>query len=272
LYATRNANSCPAGSARIDTEGECQIAASALQLTYEGPYSDRGSPKGCFRYTGATARGIYFNPHATGGGEPDSQPLCKTSTAAPTNLGATYSPSFPPSPYPSMQGALVVLLLVLALLFRMQTPLAPALARSCRMTLRACVCMAVDCMNSTESPHTELCRRRELDRGRHVAVELHGRLRRRDVPARSRCGSFALARARSWPGNTVVRCRPVPMGEQRRMRRAAVLRCGRLPRLRQSGACRQRDAARGDRQLGVPVEDHEPVRPPAGAPRSSLQL
>jgi hypothetical protein len=106
----RNANSCPAGTARIDTEGECQIAASVLQLTYEGPYSDRGSPKGCFRYTGTTARGIYFNPHATGGGEPDSQPLCKTST--PTNLGG---PSFPPSPSPSMPGALIVLLLVLAL-------------------------------------------------------------------------------------------------------------------------------------------------------------
>ena len=136
----RNANSCPAGTARIDTEGECQIAASVLQLTYEGPYSDRGSPKGCFRYTGTTARGIYFNPDATGGGEPDSQPLCKTSTAPPTNLGATFSPSVPPSQTPNMPGALVVLLLALALFFRMQTPLAPALARSCRMWLRACAC------------------------------------------------------------------------------------------------------------------------------------
>ena len=55
------------------------------------------------------------------------------------------------------------------------------------------------------------------------------------------------------------------------MRRAALLRCGRLHRLRQSGACRQRDAARRDRQLGVPVEDHARVRPPAGPPRTSLQ-
>ncbi len=190
MYATRNANSCPAGTARIDTEAECQIAASVLQLTYEGPYSDRGSPKGCFRYTGTTARGIYFNPDATGDGEPDSQPLCTTSTAPPTNLGG---PSLPPSPSPSMPGAPVVFLLALALLFRMQTPLAPALARSCRMWLRACACMAVDGMNSTESPHTKLCRRGELDRGRLVAVELHGQLRRRDVPARSGCGRFALA-------------------------------------------------------------------------------
>ncbi len=190
LYGTRNANSCPAGTARIDTEGECQIAASVLQLTYGGPYSDRGSPKGCFRYTGATARGIYFNPDATGDGEPDSQPLCKTST--PTNLGG---PSFPPSPSPNMPGALVVLLPALALLFRMQTPLAPTLARSCRMWLRACACMAVDRMNFTESPHTKLCRRGERDRGRLVGVELCGQLRRHDVPARSGCGRFALARA-----------------------------------------------------------------------------
>jgi hypothetical protein len=39
------------------------------------------------------------------------------------------------------------------------------------------------------------CRRREHDRGRLVAVELHGRLRRHDVPARSGCGRFARARA-----------------------------------------------------------------------------
>jgi hypothetical protein len=40
------------------------------------------------------------------------------------------------------------------------------------------------------------CRRSERDRGRLVAVELHGRLCRRDVPARSGCGRFALARDR----------------------------------------------------------------------------
>jgi hypothetical protein len=39
------------------------------------------------------------------------------------------------------------------------------------------------------------CRRGERDRGRLVAVELHGQLRRRDVPARSGCDRFALARA-----------------------------------------------------------------------------
>jgi hypothetical protein len=35
------------------------------------------------------------------------------------------------------------------------------------------------------------CRRRERDRGRLVAVELHGQLRRHDVHARSGCGRFA---------------------------------------------------------------------------------
>ncbi len=69
----------------------------------------------------------------------------------------------------------------------------------------------------------------------------------------------------------MVRCRPLPMGGQRQLRRAATLRCGRLHRLRHGGACRQRDAARGDRQLGVPVQDHERVRPSADPPRSSLQ-
>jgi hypothetical protein len=120
-------------------------------------------------------------------------------------------------------------------------------------------------------PLTLACRRGERDRGRLVAVELRGRLRRRNVHARSGCGRFALARARSRARDVVVRCRPVPMGGQRLLRRAAVLRCGRLHRLRQSGACRQRDAARGDRQLGVPVEDHEPVRPPARPPLLTLQ-
>ena len=40
------------------------------------------------------------------------------------------------------------------------------------------------------------CRRSERDRGRLVAVELHGQLRRRDVLARSGCGRLALARDR----------------------------------------------------------------------------
>ncbi len=122
MYGTSNANNCPAGTARIDTEGECQFAASVMQLTYKGLYNDRSSPKGCFRYTGTSAPGIYFNPHATGCGEPYSRPLCMTSTAPPTNLGATYSPSVPPSPSPSLPGALVFLLLVLGLLFRVQAP------------------------------------------------------------------------------------------------------------------------------------------------------
>jgi hypothetical protein len=79
------------------------------------------------------------------------------------------------------------------------------------------------------------------------------------------------SRARSWPCDVVVRCRPLPMGGQRQLRSAAALRYGRLHRLRQSGACRQRDAPRGDRQLGVPVEDHETVCPPADPPLSSLR-
>ncbi len=75
-------------------------------------------------------------------------------------------------------------------------------------------------------------------------------------------------RARSWPCDIVVRCRPcrpLRICKRRRVRRAALLRCGRLHRLRRSGACRQRDAARRHRQLGVPVEDHETVRPSTDA-------
>ncbi len=44
-------------------------------------------------------------------------------------------------------------------------------------------------------PLTLACRRGVRVRGRLVAVELHGQLPRRDVPARSGCGRFALARA-----------------------------------------------------------------------------
>jgi hypothetical protein len=79
------------------------------------------------------------------------------------------------------------------------------------------------------------------------------------------------SRARSWLCDIVVRCRPLPRGGRRQLRRATLLRCGRLPRLRHGGASHYWDAARRDRQLGVPVEDHERVRPPAGPPRSSLQ-
>ena len=89
------------------------------------------------------------------------------------------------------------------------------------------------------------CRRGERDRGRLVAVELRGRLRRHDVPARSGCGRFALWRARSRPCAIVVH--------------------------RHGGTYRQWDAARRYRQLGVPVEDHERVRPPADPPLSTLQ-
>ena len=101
------------------------------------------------------------------------------------------------------------------------------------------------------------CRRSRSARGSGAA--------RPTAPARRVCSVRVRPhRTRSIAslGATVaVLCRPVlPVRERRRMRRAAVLRDGRLHRLPHGGARRQRNAARRDRQLGVLVEDHARVR------------
>ncbi len=73
-----------------------------------------------------------------------------------------------------------------------------------RSTVRSIVCASALFPCRPRSAHGcgRSCRRGVVDLDRLVAVELHGQLRRRDVPARSRCGRIARARshrsARQW--------------------------------------------------------------------------
>ncbi len=87
-------NTCPAGSARIATVAQCQVAALAFGLSYSGVYDDGDSPKGCFLWNETGDEAVYFNPDTTGGLDAGSQPLCTTMS--------TPSPSFrgPLSGYP----------------------------------------------------------------------------------------------------------------------------------------------------------------------------
>ncbi len=82
MYGTVNGNTCPAGAARIATEAACQTAASAMGLAYGSSRTDSTYPKGCYRWSDDGA--VYFNPHATGGADAQSQPLCCGS--APTGV------------------------------------------------------------------------------------------------------------------------------------------------------------------------------------------
>ena len=77
-----SSNTCPEGSARIETEAACQTAASAMGLAYgSSSLGDRGYPKGCFVYNGDGK--AYFNPHRDGGGDLQRRPLCVRSLSAP---------------------------------------------------------------------------------------------------------------------------------------------------------------------------------------------
>ena len=82
MYGTLNGNTCPAGAARIATEAACQTAASAMGLAYGSSSTDSTYPKGCYRWSDDGA--VYFNPHATGGANAQSQPLCSGSSVAGT--------------------------------------------------------------------------------------------------------------------------------------------------------------------------------------------
>jgi hypothetical protein len=69
-------NACPAGSARIEAEAACRTAAAAAGKTI--PWlifvgTDAAYPRGCYYNTGNYA---YFNTHAVGAGDSDTQLLC----------------------------------------------------------------------------------------------------------------------------------------------------------------------------------------------------
>ena len=75
-------NECPAGSVRIEAEAACRTAATAAGKTagsnFVGTYAN--VPRGCYYVT--SDNDAYFNTHAVGAGNSNTQPLCATS--APT--------------------------------------------------------------------------------------------------------------------------------------------------------------------------------------------
>jgi hypothetical protein len=81
VKGTLNSNTCPAGSARIATEAACQTAASAMGLGYGSSGSYSNYPKGCYQWSDGA---VYFNQHATGGADAQSQLLCSGSPVAGT--------------------------------------------------------------------------------------------------------------------------------------------------------------------------------------------
>ncbi len=79
-------NSCPAGSARIETEAACRTAAAAAGKTPRSTFVETYStaPRGCYYDTGSDD--AYFNTHAVGaGGISGYQLLC---AALATTAGA----------------------------------------------------------------------------------------------------------------------------------------------------------------------------------------
>jgi hypothetical protein len=77
MNGTLNTSSCPTGSEPIRTEAACKTAALAMGRSYDSSSSSGKYPKGCYLRTGGNGR-VSFNPHATGGVEAQSRPLCVT--------------------------------------------------------------------------------------------------------------------------------------------------------------------------------------------------
>jgi hypothetical protein len=80
VLGTINTNSCPAGSSVITAAAQCQAAATALGLRYDGTAASNFSPRGCARLTSTTQ--VEFNSHASGAADPDYAPVCAAAGAA----------------------------------------------------------------------------------------------------------------------------------------------------------------------------------------------
>ncbi len=79
-------NECPAGSVRIEAEAACRAAVAAAGKTPGSNFveTDPEFPRGCY-YT-RTYNYAYFNTHAVGAGDSDSQLLCAAlTTGAPSS-------------------------------------------------------------------------------------------------------------------------------------------------------------------------------------------
>jgi hypothetical protein len=112
VWGVADSNDCPANSMRIVDDAACQRAAFAIQPPERrGLYTFRESqtrevfPSGCYAapcydcsVDNRATQVIYFNNHPVGNGESNSRLLCViTNTAAPTQLGFTYTPTGAPT-------------------------------------------------------------------------------------------------------------------------------------------------------------------------------
>ena len=67
-------NECPAGSVRIETEAACRTAAAAAGKTFSAVVTSSTAPRGCYYFT--TNSNAWFNTHAVGAGNSNTQLLC----------------------------------------------------------------------------------------------------------------------------------------------------------------------------------------------------
>ena len=67
-------NACPAGSVRIEAEAACRTAATAAGKTFAAVVASSTAPRGCYYFT--TNSNAWFNTHAVGAGNSNTQLLC----------------------------------------------------------------------------------------------------------------------------------------------------------------------------------------------------
>jgi len=78
-------NTCPSGTQRITSEMQCRAAMEFLDGRdrdgYNGAMSEFDWPKGCYACSSAAkscTRGVWFNPHETGGAQTGARPICQS--------------------------------------------------------------------------------------------------------------------------------------------------------------------------------------------------
>ncbi len=75
-----SSNACPAGSVRIAAEAACRTAAAAAGKPFAAVVASSTAPQGCYYFT--TGIYAYFNTHAVGAGNSNTQLLCAAATTA----------------------------------------------------------------------------------------------------------------------------------------------------------------------------------------------
>lgn len=99
-------NSCPSGSSKVTAASQCEIAADALGLPYQGSSARDDRPGGCWAGGSGNAN---FNPNG-GRGTSGRNPICSGSQ------GPSPNPSPVPSPVPSPSGVSTLDVRVIVLL------------------------------------------------------------------------------------------------------------------------------------------------------------